>query len=164
MSNHFRILTTRMTGIAATLLMLALLASVVAGVFFRAIGQPLAFSDELAQYLLVWTGFIGWIIATRNRRHIRITVILDRLPRGARIAMEIAIQLAVGGFAIALLWYCPNLIMRNLDIEWVSLPISAALLYIPVPFAAFALLVQAGIEIRHALHGRVADENGSIPL
>lgn len=128
---------------AACLLMIALLASVTLGVVFRTAGQPLVWSDEMAQYLLVWTGFAGWIIAGRRGSHIRITVFIDRLPRAARFALEGAIQLAMIGFALALLWYSPAIIRRNLDIEWVSLPLSAAILYIPVPIAAFALLLEA---------------------
>ncbi|HRE20957.1 MAG TPA: TRAP transporter small permease [Rhabdaerophilum sp.] len=129
--------------IAACLLMIALLASVTLGVVFRTIGQPLVWSDEMAQYLLVWTGFAGWIIAGRRGSHIRITVFIDRLPRGARLALEGVIQLAMIVLALALLWYSPAIIRRNLDIEWVSLPLSAAILYFPVPVAAFALVLES---------------------
>ena len=88
------------------------------------------------------------------------------LPRGGRLAAEAVIQLAIITFAVALIWYVPSVIQRNLDIELVSLPISAALLYIPVPIAAFALIVQALVDLGHALRGKlpVALEPGSHAL
>lgn len=141
---------------SACLLMIALLASVTLGVVFRIIGQPLVWSDEMAQYLLVWTGFAGWIIAGRRGSHIRITVFIDRLPRGARLALEAVIQLAMIVFALALLWYSPSIIRRNLDIEWVSLPLSAAILYFPVPIAAFALMLESLSDLVALKKGRLS--------
>ena len=152
---RWRDISSRLVDGAACLLMLALLASVSLGVLFRALGSPLVWSDEMAQYLLVWTGFAGWMIATRNGNHIRINVFIDMLPRQARLGVEIVIQLAMLLFAAALLWYSPSVIQRNLSIEWVSLPITAALLYIPVPIAALSLALHALFDIREALNGRL---------
>jgi TRAP-type transport system small permease protein len=152
--------------LAAVMLMLALLASVVIGVLARLINQPVAWSDEAAQYLLVWTGFAGWMIAARRRSHIRITVFLERLPHGARMAAEVVIQLALIGFAGALLAYGWPLIGRNWDIDWVSLPLPSGLLYLPIPFAAAALIGQALVAIGEAVAGRIATapEAGDQPL
>ena len=163
---RLRDIAARLVDGAAVLLVLGLLACVTRGVVFRALGNPLVWSDELAQYLLVWCGFLGWMIAARRGSHIRINVFLDMLPRGGRLAAEAVIQLAIITFAVALIWYVPSVIQRNLDIELVSLPISAALLYIPVPIAAFALIVQALVDLGHALRGKlpVALEPGSHAL
>ncbi len=156
----------RLLRIAAVALLLALLASVMTGVISRQIGRPVPWSDELAQYLLVWTGFTGWIIAARRGSHIRINVFIDMLPRGFRIAMEIAIQISIIVFAVALLRWGWPLIGRNWDIEWVGLPLSAALLYVPVPIAAAGLILQAATGLRAAFHGRLPHEPepGAQPL
>ncbi|MGX5735732.1 TRAP transporter small permease [Bosea thiooxidans] len=138
---------------AAVVLLLALLAVVVFGVFFRQINQPLAWSDELAQYLLVWTGFVGWIIAARRRSHIRIMIFAGKLPRPAQVALEIATQLSVIVFAAILLRYSWGLVDRNWDVESIALPITAAALYVPMPFAALALMLQALAEIGDVLAG-----------
>lgn len=145
---------------AAVLLMLGLLTAVVVGVVMRQLGRPVAWSDEMAQHLLVWTGFVGLMIATRQRAHIRIAVITDRLPRPLRLGLEIAIQLAVIVFALALLRYGAPLITRNWDIAWVSLPLSSGLLYLPIPLAALAIVAQALAAIGAALGGR---EDGPAP-
>ena len=88
------VLADRLLRIAAVALLLGLLASVMTGVVSRQIGRPVPWSDEMAQYLLVWTGIIGWMIAARRGNHIRINVFIDLLPRGLRLLVEIAIQLA----------------------------------------------------------------------
>lgn len=151
---------------AAVVLLLALLAVVVLGVFFRQINAPLAWSDELAQYLLVWTGFTGWIIAARRRSHIRIMVFAEKLPRLAQAALEIATQVGIIVFAAILLRYSWGLIERNWDVESIALPITGAALYVAMPFAAVALMLQALVEIGEVLAGhkvKVA-EPGAQPL
>jgi TRAP-type transport system small permease protein len=156
----------RLVRMAAVLLVLSLLASVMIGVISRQFNRPVIWSDEMAQNLLVWTGFIGWMIAARKRSHIRITIFIDRLPRTIRLAAEVVIQLSVIVLALALLRYGTPLIERNWDIEWISLPLSSGLLYLPIPFAALVLIGQAIVDIRFALAGRqyAAPEIGSQPL
>ncbi len=83
------------------------------------------------------------MIAARRGSHIRINVFIDRLPRGLRLGTEIVIQIAVLVFTVELIRWGWPLIGRNWDIEWVSLPLSSALLYVPVPIAALALAAQA---------------------
>ncbi|MBL8652856.1 MAG: TRAP transporter small permease, partial [Alphaproteobacteria bacterium] len=128
---------------AAFLLLMALLACVVLGVVSRQLGAPIPWTDEAAQYLLVWTGFVGWILAARRRSHIRIDVFIDWLPGATRRAAEVVIQLCVVALTAAMVWYGPVLIERNLDVTWISVPLSAAILYIPVPIAGFAVMIQA---------------------
>jgi TRAP-type C4-dicarboxylate transport system permease small subunit len=139
--------------VAAVLLLLSLLLAVMTGVVSRQLGDPVSWSDEAAQYLLVWTGFVGWMIGARGREHIRIGALVDLLPGGARRAAEALIQLLCLVFALALLWWGWPLIERNWDVEWISLPLPAGLLYVPVPFAAALLAGQALLEMVRALRG-----------
>lgn len=141
----------RLLAVAAVLLLLAMLACVFLGVVFRFANRPLAWSDEMAQYLLVWTAFTGWIIAGNRGSHIRITVIVDRLTGRARALAEIAIQLLIAVLGVVLLTRSHGLIMRNLDVEWVSLPLSVALVYVPIPIAGFAVVLQSVLAMARAL-------------
>lgn len=150
----------RLIRVAAALLLLALLASVVTGVVTRMFNRPVTWSEEMAQHLLVWTGFVGWMLASRKRSHIRITVLLDRLPRMARVAAEVFIQATVALFALCLLWFGTPLVPRNWDIEWVSLALPSGLLYLPIPFAAAVLVGQAVAEAVQAVTGRRVDPAG----
>ncbi|MEQ1615774.1 MAG: TRAP transporter small permease [Hyphomicrobiaceae bacterium] len=147
----------------AVLVTLAMLSVVVLGVVFRVANSPLVWSDELAQYLLVWLGFLGWMIATRRRNHIRITVIIDKLPDGLRRVLEIVLQLAIVGFAFILIWQARSLIARNIDIEAVTLPFPSAALYVLLPVLGLTMILQAIAEIAEVVRGtdrRVLDQGG----
>jgi len=156
----------RLVRYAAVTLLLTLLVAVLLGVLSRQLNAPLAWTDELAQYLLVWTGFVGWIIAARRRSHIRITIFAERLPAGAGRVLEIATQAAIIVFAAVLMRYSIGLIERNWDVESIALPVSAAALYIVMPLAGLALILQALAEIAEVLAGRrlKAPEPGTQPL
>lgn len=155
----------RLLAFAAVVLLLAMLASVFFGVVFRLINRPLAWSDEMAQYLLVWMAFVGWIIAGNRNSHIRVTVFIDRLKGRFRDAAEIFMQLAVLILGLVLLTRSFGLIERNLDVEWVSLPLSVALVYIPVPIAGFAIVIQCILRIVDVLRGdRSSETGGGLPL
>jgi TRAP-type C4-dicarboxylate transport system permease small subunit len=105
---------------------------------------------------LVWAAVAGWMIALRHRSHIRITMLVDLLPRRARAAAEIAIQLCVVAFGALLLRHGFGVIGRSWDIEAISLPISSAVIYLPLPALALALTLQGAAQAIEAARGRVA--------
>lgn len=152
----------RLMRAAAVVLLLALLISVVLGVVSRQLNEPLSWTDELAQYLLVWTGFAGWMIASRRHGHIRITVFANLLKGAPRLALEIATQAAVAVMGAALLWLSFDLIRRNLDVESISVPFPSAMLYAPLPFLGLTLIFQAIADAADAIHGHVDSSGGQI--
>jgi len=164
--NSLLFLADRLLRWSAVVLLLTLLASVLVGVVSRQLNAPVAWSDELAQYLLVWTAFVGWIIANRRRSHIRITVLADKLPGRLGLALELLTQGLVVLFALVLLRYSFGLIDRTWDVESIALPITTAALYIVMPLAALALILQALGTAALALAGRRAadPEPGAQPL
>ncbi len=151
-----RRLADRLTEAAAVVVLLALLGSVVLGVISRALNEPVVWSDELARYLMVWLALIGWTLATRRRAHIRITIVLDRLPMTAWRSVEAAIQAALAVFGALLVRDGLTLVDRNLDIEAVSMPLPAALLYVPILFAGLATSLQALAQALEVLTGQAA--------
>jgi TRAP-type C4-dicarboxylate transport system permease small subunit len=159
-------LSDRLVRFAAVVLLLTMLAAVVLGVASRQLNAPLAWTDELAQYLLVWCGFVGWIIAARRRSHIRITIFAEKLPAGAGRALEIVTQVSIILFAAILIRFSFGLIERNWDVESIALPIPGAALYMVMPLAGIALILQALAEIADVLTGRryQAPEPGTQPL
>lgn len=154
----------RLVEAAAVLLLLAMLASVFLGVIFRFLNAPLAWTDEMAQYLLVWTAFTGWIIAGNRGSHIRIIMFLDALKGRPRLAAEIVIQLLVAILGLVLLTKSFGLIARNSDVEWVSLPLPVALVYLPIPIAGLAVVIRCGVEILAALRGELHKPHDGLPL
>lgn len=133
----------RAVEVAAVLVTLAMLLTVVIGVVTRALDDPAIWTDELARYLLVWVASLGWVIASRRRVHIRITFLLDMLPGRARRAAEIAIQVAVALFGVLLAFNGIELVEKNYDLEATTMPISTALIYAPAILVGVAVALQA---------------------
>lgn len=124
-----------------------LLATVTAGVVTRALNRPLAWTDEASGYLMVWLACLGWMLATRHGAHIRINVFQDKLPRSAWRATEVVILAAVALLGGVVAWYAVHLVRTNADIESLSLPVSAAWLYVPLVPAGLVTLLQAGADL-----------------
>lgn len=141
---------------SAGALLLCLLGSVTLGVVSRQLNAPLSWTDEMASYLLVWTGFAGWMIALRRHSHIRIGMIADRLSGTPRLVLEIATQAAVALMGALILRHSFGLIERNWDVESIALPFPSAALYLPMPVLGLALILQALADGASALRGHVA--------
>jgi TRAP-type C4-dicarboxylate transport system permease small subunit len=133
-------------------LTVALLTVVMLGVITRALGDPLIWTDEISRFLMVWVAVAGWLLATRRRAHIRIRFFHDMLPKRAWRAAEIAIQCGTLVLGLLLAWYGVDIVMRNRDMEALSLPISLAWMYVPIVIAGLATAAQAIGEIIERLH------------
>ncbi len=124
-------------------LVFVLLCVVTAGIVFRAFNEPLSWTDEMSGYLMVWIACLGWMIATRHGTHIRIRLVLDKLSGGAWRGTEVLLQGAVALIGGVVAWQSIHLVKVNLDIEAMSLPVSAAWLYAPLLPAGLTTLLQA---------------------
>ncbi len=108
---------------------------------------PLVWTDELAQYLFVWTSFLGWTMATRKRIHIGISVVADHLPAAGRRMLHALWCVATLAFAIILLVVGVLITRRNWDVQMVSLDFSFWLVYLVVPLAALFLIGYAARDL-----------------
>ena len=124
-------------------LVAVLLGVVTAGIIFRAFNHPLSWTDEVCGFLMVWLACLGWMIATRHGSHIRIRLLLDKLPAKAWRGTEVIIQLAVALIGIVVAWKSLHLMQVNSDIEAMSLPISVAWMYAPLLPAGLLTMGQA---------------------
>ena len=124
-------------------LVAVLLCVVTAGIIFRAFNEPLSWTDEICGFLVVWLACLGWMIATRHNAHIRIRLLLDKLPGKAWRGTEVVIQVAVALVGIVVAWKSIHLVQVNSDIEAMSLPISVAWMYAPLLPAGLLTTVQA---------------------
>ena len=63
-------------------------------------GNSLSWSEELARYLFVWQIWIGVSYSAKNRSHLRITMIKDRLSPSAQKKLELAVTVMWIAFAV----------------------------------------------------------------
>ncbi len=111
-------------------------------------GGTLGFYDELAGFLLVWLTFLGSCLARRDRAHIGIRDLVERLRPGRRRAaalLEHAAMLTLHG---VLLWFGAALALRFASERAITMPLPMGLFYLVLPLSA---LLTAALEVRSLL-------------
>lgn len=144
----------QLLNVAASLLLVALLSTVMAGVVSRAFDHPFSWTEEASGFLMVWLVCFGWMIASRRSAHIRIRFFQDKLSASAWRSTEVALQIAVGVLGAVIAWFSVHLVITNSDVEAVSLPISTAWMYVPLFPAGLVTLGQALAEVWMQLSGK----------
>jgi TRAP-type C4-dicarboxylate transport system permease small subunit len=81
-------------------LMAVMITVVALQVFFRyVVGSPLGWTEEIGNFTLVWTSFLGSYIAFRRGNHLRIELLYLILPNVGRRTLLIIGDLALAGFS-----------------------------------------------------------------
>jgi TRAP-type C4-dicarboxylate transport system permease small subunit len=79
-------------------------------VIFRYLfNQPLAWSEELARFLFIWMTFVAGVVAARRGQHIRVELIVDRLPRAGKKTIGVFAHLVSVVFFGIISYYCISL-------------------------------------------------------
>ena len=120
-----------------------LLLVVMTGVIFRALGNPLSWTDEASGYLMVWCACFGWMGVTRKASHIRIRFFIDLFPIASRRFIGAVTELSIALLGAIIAVKSSHLVYVNLDVEATSLPISSSLLYFPLIPAGLIIVMQA---------------------
>ncbi len=72
---------------------------VLIGTFFRQVLQnPLLWTDELARYLMIWMALIASSIALKQREHVGIKIIIQRMPTRLRKVIVFVTKLFMAYF------------------------------------------------------------------
>jgi TRAP-type C4-dicarboxylate transport system permease small subunit len=93
---------TRASIVLAAALMLAALCWQVAARYV--LGEPSVWSEELAVLLFSWTVLGGLALGVREGWHVRLTLLPEALPRGARLWLERATDLVTAALGAFLAW------------------------------------------------------------
>lgn len=134
----------RVVGVVVVFLLVVMLVTTSAGVFWRYIlNSALSWSEELGRYLLVWVSFLGAALATYRGAHIGIQAFLNLLPSAlqrwiGRVVDALIIlfmaAILVGGIEIlpaTAIRIAPTLSIR-MNIPYLVVPISAAIILLDV--------------------------------
>lgn len=145
---------------ALTITMAGAVIVLVLQVFFRnVIFQSLSWSDELARYLLVWTTYVGAVVALERSRHIAFEGLVDVLPPVLRrVAVWFSDLIQVLFFAL----------LTYLGVRWllvtknwsITLPLPMALVYSIIPISAAAMLIIKLIQLIGENWGAQVDKGG----
>lgn len=140
---------------AALLWMLALL--VFMDIVLRVAGAPILWSNEVSVYLLIAVVYLGIGYTYDRDGHFAILLVVDRLPRKARLFLELFTVLLSLGFAILLT--CGGIALvqfaRSLSMA------SPTLLHVPLA-VPYTLVIAGGVSLSISLVLRLLNLAGAL--
>lgn len=133
----------------ACILLVAMVAVVGIGVFLRyVLKSPLVAGVNFATLMLVWLTFFGASFVYRERGHIAIEFVTDRLPRTLRHAVMLGLYGIIGGFLIITCVQSSFLAGIQWKQEIVALDIPRSFLSLPIFITAILMIFTT---VRHIL-------------
>ena len=115
--------------------------------FRYVLNQPLAWTEEVARHLMVWSALLGAAVAYRRKGHLGMDILVMHLPRHWQRAVEVILQvLSIGFFGILVIHGIPLVerTMRQFS-SAIRIPMGYIYASIPVGSALILLFAMEGI-------------------
>jgi TRAP-type C4-dicarboxylate transport system permease small subunit len=127
--------------VLAAVMAVLMIACLCGEVFFRyVLAHSLPWSEEVALLLFTWAVLLYGAVGVREGFHVRVSVMIDRLPAGARLWLERLILLGIAAFGAVMIHAGWDMVERNFGQVAPATRYPLALLYGAVP-AMGALVV-----------------------
>lgn len=121
----------RSAGVLAAVGMVTTLVMVSAGIVTRPLGIYLRGTDDYAGYAMAACGFLALAYTFKHGEHIRVTLLIDRLPAAvSRVLTWVSLAVATGVVA-TLAWYSVRLAWQSHAFGDVSQGVDATPLWLP---------------------------------
>lgn len=123
-------------------LMIVMFALVFTNVVTRyGFGFSLAWSEEVARFVMIWVTFLGAGLALREGRHVAIEILQDRLPARARRRLRLGLALVILAFLVFLAVLGARFVAFGWDKTMMATQMSRGIPYLAIPLGAamFAL-------------------------
>ena len=126
-------------------LLIAVTIITVLGVYYRyVLIDPLQWAEEIARYILIWMTLIGASIAVKERKHVKLTSIVVRIPEHTAVIIEIVFFLIII-FIIGLIANESIIMVVSRSVKTISPSLQISMLWahtaLPVGFAL--ILIQS---------------------
>jgi TRAP-type C4-dicarboxylate transport system permease small subunit len=125
-------------GISIVMMMIFLMLLQV--IFRYALGDALAWTEELNRLAMVWLGFIGAAIAIREREHIQIEVLYQYVSERIKKVFRAISYIIVVSFSLFITVYGFILISSLFSNRVGALDLPLAMYFIPVPLSGLLFL------------------------
>ncbi|SDE68398.1 TRAP transporter small permease [Limimaricola pyoseonensis] len=140
-----------------------------AAVVYRyALGSALSWSFEVSLALLTYITFLGAYLALRKGAHLRVDLLVTRLPRLPRGLVFVANQVVIGLIGWIMAWHGGRQVLRFADQTTTVLEISTTWYYAAVPVAGALILLDAAISglrgLMRLASGEEADPGTADPV
>ena len=115
-----------LSAILLLLIVLTILASIVARAVFNV---PFTWTVELATILVIWSVYLPFGLNYRDRTHLSISVVADRLPAKMRARLEAATDILLVFVLAVMLTTCWTAMRMNYGMTTMALDVSVSLAY-----------------------------------
>jgi len=112
--------------------------------------NPSTWTEELAQFLLVWVALLGGAVALNRGAHLGIDYFVGKLPRRARVATEVVVFLCVAAFSFFVMVVGGVDLVRSMLVlgeESPALRLKIGYVFLAVPISGFFLTLYAAIGV-----------------
>ncbi len=121
---------------------------VIAGVLARYVfSAPLAWSEELSKFLMIWMVLIGMSIVTRHRENLGVTFLVERLPLWMQRIIKLANDSLVMWFLVVLAIEGLSMATRAKMQVAPSLGISMYYPLLSIPVGAALTIIQLALQM-----------------
>jgi TRAP-type C4-dicarboxylate transport system permease small subunit len=122
---------------------------VAVAVFSRyVLNDSIVWAEELARYLFIWITFLGGGLGVGRNIHVGVDSLTELLPSYLRKLVELAIEIVVAVFLIALLAISAEFARFGMTANALLLPIPIGWVYLAVPAGTFVMLANILLHIR----------------
>ncbi|SFM28387.1 TRAP transporter small permease [Salibacterium qingdaonense] len=122
----------------------AMLVALAVLVFFQVVTRfvinfPLAWSEEISRYLMIYIVFLGSALAVRNREHIAIDFLFDLVSAATKKKLQFIVSIISTAFFIILCYYGTVLTFTVIGQVTPTLQFSIAWVYAAVPVGSLIM-------------------------
>lgn len=119
---------------------------IISGVIARYVMQnPMVWTEEIARVLMIWTALLGISIASRQRSHLGVTLLVLKLP----IQLQHLVKLITDGLTMWFLYVLTVYGLRMVETSKVQIEtatgISMSYFFICVPLCGLLTMIQLGV-------------------
>ncbi|MFN3209086.1 MAG: TRAP transporter small permease [Roseovarius sp.] len=111
------------------------------------LGSSMGWSFEFLQIILVYITFVGGFLASRKRGHLRVTVLVEKLPRHLHLVCFLLAQSGIAITTVVMTVWGWEYAFRFPDTTTDMLRIPVVYLYIIVPLCGFAMTCQVVCDV-----------------
>lgn len=120
------------------------------------LGSPSIFTDELANFLLIWVGILGAAFATGKRMHLAIDILPNKLEGKSQKTLMIVVATLVSLFALTVMVIGGiRLVYLTLLLEQLSptLQVPLGYVYIVIPISGIVIIYYSISNLLNPDHG-----------
>jgi tripartite ATP-independent transporter DctM subunit len=126
--------------------------------------RPLIWTDELASILFIWLVMLGSVIALRRGTHMRLTVLVSKVPHRARVYLEALATAAVLLFLLLVFWQSWSYALDQWDVETPALGLHDTVRVVAIPVGALLMIATASLQFARFGWMPAAGALGSLAL